>query len=431
MAFWDFLKSSNDEKLPQISLPEEDRRWIEESFIYFGELFGFQKIQNQEIYHIDQFFGRGKEYSFDIVFNTICNVYELDGSNIIVRIFDDIEEMSWSTYSMAAGEYYHSFTDIKKEFNVELSKSTFEHPERLIGVLAHELAHVKLLGGNYMAQNEPNLEPLTDIFVIFSGFGIFTANIGAKYSNDHLVKIGYLTNEYIAYALALYSWILGREHTEMVDYLDTNTRYLYKDYLNYIKKTKDTLLTFEKIEFINSKYSLFSQVNMAVAENDYKTAVEKCDELLLHAGKDAYVYTNRGYAHMMLGDYEKAIADFNQSISIQPYYDSAFAHRGYCYIKLKRYENASVDLDTASHLNATNVIAQRNLGIYYMEIGELEKAESFLSTAFAMDPTVLWISYLLGDLFMIKGELEMAKEYYTKSAELGENEGMEALKRLF
>ena len=49
-------------------------------------------------------------------------------------------------------------------------------PISLVATLAHELAHVLLLGGRLLVPEHPDMEPLTEIATIFLGLGVIRAN---------------------------------------------------------------------------------------------------------------------------------------------------------------------------------------------------------------------------------------------------------------
>jgi|GEM_PF-1863479 len=433
MSFFDFFKNQSPKN--EISIPDDDKIWIEEHFIWLGELFGFDQIKENKLYNIDSFLSNKNQLEFERTFRTICEVYGINADDITIRIFDDLESNNWQTLPLGvtssnAGEYSHTFVDRKKQFNIKLTKSTMQHPERLVGVLAHELAHVKLLGGNLIDPNYPNMEPLTDLFVIFFGFGIFTANIALRYSNHQMNKIGYLTNECIAYALALRTWITQDNKTEISYHLESNTKNLYKEYLKYIFHTKDVILTQEKIQLIELKNASVKQAEKGFNSEDYRAVIEANNELIKLGDKSAGVYNERGYAYMMLGDYEMALKDFNAGIQADHFFDSLFSNRGLCYLKMKNYDQALIDLDSAYQMNPQNQWTLRSLGMYYLETKSLGQAEVFLSEANAIDPSVQFMSYSWGKFYLANGDKDKAIEHFEESAALGQKEGIEALKTL-
>ena len=62
-----------------------------------------------------------------------------------------------------------------------MADDNFEDPARAVAVIAHELAHVLLLGNGYLGGHEKDHEELTDLLTVFSGLGIFTANAAFQF----------------------------------------------------------------------------------------------------------------------------------------------------------------------------------------------------------------------------------------------------------
>src|SRR5258708_16168780 len=95
--------------------------------------------------------------------------------------------------------------------------------EGLIATIAHELAHIKLLGEERMSKNN---EPLTDLTTIIFGLGIFGANSAAtfqtgKFSWSH-GRQGYLSQMDWGYALGVFAHIRGENFTDWSKYLTLN-----------------------------------------------------------------------------------------------------------------------------------------------------------------------------------------------------------------
>ncbi|MEM6613473.1 MAG: tetratricopeptide repeat protein, partial [Cyanobacteria bacterium P01_C01_bin.72] len=63
---------------------------------------------------------------------------------------------------------------------------------------------------------------------------------------------------------------------------------------------------------------------------------------------DAYI--NRGLIYATLGEYEKAIVDYDQAIQLQPDYANAYYNRGNTYKKLEDKQAAIRDYQKAAEL---------------------------------------------------------------------------------
>ena len=62
-------------------------------------------------------------------------------------------------------------------------------------------------------------------------------------------------------------------------------------------------------------------------------------------------YSNRGYAYNELGQYQRAIQDYDIAISLNVRYGLAYRNRGIAFANLGQAANAKVDLDKACQLD--------------------------------------------------------------------------------
>ena len=84
----------------------------------------------------------------------------------------------------------------------------------------------------------------------------------------------------------------------------------------------------------------------------------------------ALSYNNRGLAHNSLGEYEKAIRDFDKTIKLNPNYISAYNSRGVAYNNLKYYKKAISDFDKAIKLDPNYTFAYNNRAVVYNNLGK-------------------------------------------------------------
>jgi tetratricopeptide (TPR) repeat protein len=71
--------------------------------------------------------------------------------------------------------------------------------------------------------------------------------------------------------------------------------------------------------------------------------IKGCSEIIKRAPKDATAYHNRGVAHELAGDLDKAIADYTMAIEIAPSNASAYENRGHAYASKGDYTRAVAD----------------------------------------------------------------------------------------
>jgi tetratricopeptide (TPR) repeat protein len=93
-----------------------------------------------------------------------------------------------------------------------------------------------------------------------------------------------------------------------------------------------------------------------VGQADYEKAIADLDQAVRLDPYNALAYEQRGFAYLQKNDPDKAIDDFNQAIRICPDFAGAYESRGLAYGALcKRYGDlAAVDFKEAEKLGMRN-----------------------------------------------------------------------------
>lgn len=113
---------------------------------------------------------------------------------------------------------------------------------------------------------------------------------------------------------------------------------------------------------------------------------DKVIELAPNAAGIEQVYNNRGQLHYLSGNQEKALADFNKSISINPKYAAAYTGRGNVLSNKGELEKALADYDKAVELDSKSVAGYVGLASVYFEKGDLDNTLIALEKALELDP---------------------------------------------
>jgi protein O-mannosyl-transferase len=107
----------------------------------------------------------------------------------------------------------------------------------------------------------------------------------------------------------------------------------------------------------------------------------------LEATSDNYVIQeNRGAAYAKLGNYSRAIEDYDRAIEINPQYSEAYNNRGVAYGKLGNYRRAIEDYDRAIEIDPECVLSYVYRGAAYLELANPGQALSDYDRAIAIDP---------------------------------------------
>lgn len=140
----------------------------------------------------------------------------------------------------------------------------------------------------------------------------------------------------------------------------------------------------EVLELQNEKLKIIALINKSLALakiNDYKGSIECCDEVLEkykeNASKSemAVAYNSRGQSLSDLGNYEKAIIDFNEAQQLDPLFIYPYFNRGLALMKKNQKEEAKKAFDTTLKLDPDYYKAYYMRGIIFYENREYERAQ--------------------------------------------------------
>lgn len=130
---------------------------------------------------------------------------------------------------------------------IAVPDSLLKRPVALVATLAHEIAHVRLIGENRVTSEQYDQEQLTDLATVFFGLGIFTANAAYDYTQTatgartmiaSTSRLGYLGEEMCGYALASFAFRRGEPDPFWASQLDLNPRAYLKQGLRYLEVTR-------------------------------------------------------------------------------------------------------------------------------------------------------------------------------------------------
>jgi tetratricopeptide (TPR) repeat protein len=153
-------------------------------------------------------------------------------------------------------------------------------------------------------------------------------------------------------------------------------------------------------------------------KGDYDRAIADIDQAIQLDPKCANAYSNRGNAYNGKGDYDRAIADYDQAIPLDPKPAKLYGNRGYAYNRKGDYDRAIADLDQAIQLDPKYAGAYNNRGYAYNRKGDYDRAIADLDQAIQLDPKYASAYNNRGDNYSGKGDYDRAIADYDQSIQL-------------
>jgi tetratricopeptide (TPR) repeat protein len=128
----------------------------------------------------------------------------------------------------------------------------------------------------------------------------------------------------------------------------------------------------------------YSGRNLALAYNnrgntyielgEYSRAIEDFDQAVRLVPNNAIPYTGRGDAYGELGQRARAIEDYDKAVQLDPGYSLAFSNRGVEYAALGDYARAIEDFDQALRLDPGDASFYNNRAFARCFLGQIEPA---------------------------------------------------------
>jgi hypothetical protein len=241
--------------------------WIEKRLLWLSQQFGLSILLERKIVlPTAEFFPDpwdGSDKAVKRMFRRVCEFMNVERESVDLELFNDKTPQSIfrndPTAGFAAGTWqggareplntntWDGTTDSGHSGLVRIERSTLARPSDLVGVMAHELAHQKLLGEERASQHQFDNELLTDLTAVYFGFGVFLANNPRKSTGElscwpgsKLKKPEYLSEPMLGYALAHIAWLRNEDRPEWMRHLRWAPRAVFKQGLRYLRITSDS-----------------------------------------------------------------------------------------------------------------------------------------------------------------------------------------------
>jgi hypothetical protein len=225
------------------------KRWVEERLSWLSKQFGLHILLERPIivptaeYFPDAWDGSPK--AARRMFRRVCEYMHVDADHVELKFASEMRSDPFSN-GMAAATWSGGEGSWNKSV-VRVDKSHLDRPADLVGYLAHELSHQRLLGECRIDPDCFDNELLTDLTAVFHGFGVFLANNPRKstgqlayWPGTRLYMPEYLSEPMLGYAMAHIAWFRDEAKPSWAKALRWAQRAVFKEGLRFLQETADS-----------------------------------------------------------------------------------------------------------------------------------------------------------------------------------------------
>ena len=253
--FKNFFKSKKNYE----PLNYEQRKYFENNILCLNNDFTELSLEQRKIFTPTELdfpieWNGSEENAFDVLKIVSANM-QLNPNEIKIDFYEEgLKEINAGSSviflenddenTLTAGLYYGKNKD--GYYEISINTDTLKNPTALIATVAHELCHIKLLGEKNTEEND---EYLTDLAVVFFGFGIFSANASFQFFQQYdrwgYNGVGYLKYDEWAYSLALFAFLRYEDNPEWANFLNPTIKKEFKRCLAYMLENESEIFKFE------------------------------------------------------------------------------------------------------------------------------------------------------------------------------------------
>jgi lipoprotein NlpI len=162
-------------------------------------------------------------------------------------------------------------------------------------------------------------------------------------------------------------------------------------------------------------------------KGDFDRAIVEYNQAISINPRNPTFYNNRGIAYRGKGDLDRAIADYSQAISLNPKDHDAYYNRGIAYRNKGDLDHAIADYSQAISLNAKDPDFFNNRAFAYREKGDFDRSIADYSEAIRLAPKNDVFYARRGRAYLYNGNLAKALADMSQATELDPTDADEAL----
>lgn len=248
MSIFDWLRPA-----PACPCSPPAKAWIEERLSWLCREFPENIFTGKLlVLPTDEFFPEpydGTDDDVEVLLRRVCGYMEVDRSRVVLDFSTGQDKV------LLVNEEGHDlpgfaglYEDAGGYAAIQLDVSELEDPIRVVGTLAHELAHARLMGEQRVSGDEFDNELLTDLTTVALGMGIFLASAPrnwrsgySKWEGTDFNRPEYMTPPMFGYALGHLAWFENDYRPDWIRHLPYEARHSVKESIRYLFETRDSL----------------------------------------------------------------------------------------------------------------------------------------------------------------------------------------------
>ena len=235
---------------PHCPVDEAAKQWIELRLNWLAGQFGRDVFTRRAvILPTDDFFPDPMDGSTEhirLLLDRVCAYMDVDSDRVDLKLMTRKTDF-WMVNE--TGKYLPTgpaglYEDQGERTVIHLDTSELLNLSGLVGTMAHELSHLRLMGEERVTGREWDNELLTDLTATFFGFGVFLGNSPRNWDSQYstwpgtnLRKPEYMTLPMYAYAMAHSAWHRGERKPQWGRFLSLNLQPEFKTAVRFLFET--------------------------------------------------------------------------------------------------------------------------------------------------------------------------------------------------
>ena len=422
------------------NISPEDKGWVEESFEWLIQAFGYPYTHSQQIEFTKKHFPesfKGNQITISLLIKDLCRLLLLNESIISVEIIKDIRDLNQVPHAIE-GRLFDSDIEIDEgNYKIVLANALQQHPKLLLRCLLYELIRIKLIE-HHLLDDPEEVDHFVYLAAIYFGLGVLMAQglveVGRSTDGMMQTKWNYsanMPNEVMAYGFAVFAKLIDQDKPGWVDALPKELQTEFESAIHFLHDNPCRLVNATELK-ANKLYQLAYDQYLS---NDFKKAIASLKEALAITKDVALqldVLNNLGYYHLRSKYYAESVPFLREAIQLDPTYGYAIDNLGYAFIKLGNLAEGKALIEQALQTESNDhAYSYRNLALYQQAMGNASQAELFFQKAFnAATVGVDLLEYYYSIFLMEQGKKDEALNYLNKACEKGEPEALELKKRM-